>query len=102
MVADTLAERVAGLRDRETAEPYDGMLFVFGGPTTAAFTMSGVTAPLDIAFYDATGTPVSRSSMAPCAKAEAECPVYRADGEFDYAVETRPGELPAGALGACT
>lgn len=101
VVADTLAERVAGLRDRETAAPYDGMIFVFDGPTTTNFTMAGVTAPLDIAFYDGDGRPVSHTSMEPCAKAESECPVYRADGEFVFAVETRPGELPSGALGTC-
>lgn len=101
VVADTVDERVIGLRGRETAEPYDGMLFVFDAPTSTPFTMAGVTAGLDIAFYDGDGTPVSRTSMKPCPKAEAECPAYRADGEFVFAVETRPGELPSGALTTC-
>ena len=48
-VADTLDERVAGLRDRTDLGPYDGMLFVFQGPSNSGFTMSGVTVPLDIA-----------------------------------------------------
>ena len=101
VVADAEAERVAGLRGRETAEPYDGMVFVFDGPTTTAFTMSGVVDPIQIAFYDGDGRPVSRHLMAPCPKADASCPVYAADGLFVYAVETRPGELPTGALSSC-
>src|SRR5437660_1294153 len=65
-VADSLGERVAGLRNRTELGPYDGMLFVFPTPTDTAFTMSGVTAPLEIGFYGADGTPVSRLLMKPC------------------------------------
>ncbi|MFI5047562.1 MAG: DUF192 domain-containing protein [Acidimicrobiia bacterium] len=101
VVADDLAERAAGLRNREAVAPYDGMLFVFDAPTTATFTMSGVSAPLDIGFYDGDGTPVSRTRMQPCAKAAQDCPVYRADGPFVFAVETRPGGLAHGALARC-
>jgi len=101
VVADDEPERVAGLRGRETAEPYDGMVFVFDSPTTTAFTMSGVVDPIQIAFYDGDGRPVSRSRMAPCPKADASCPVYEAGGKFVYAVETRPGALPTGALSSC-
>ena len=102
VVADAEAERVAGLRGRETAAPYDGMVFVFDGPTTTAFTMSGVVDPIQIAFYDGDGRPVSRRLMTPCPKADASCPVYEADAQFAYAVETRPGALPTGALSSCT
>jgi uncharacterized membrane protein (UPF0127 family) len=101
VVADALAERVAGLRGRTELDPYDGMLFVFGGPTTSAFTMSGVSAPLDIGFYDGDGRPVSRLRMEPCDEAEAECPSYLADGPFEYALETEVGELESGALTNC-
>ena len=45
-VADSLAERVAGLRHHADLGPYDGMLFVFSGPTETPFTMAGVTVPL--------------------------------------------------------
>ena len=50
------------------------------------------------AFYDGAGRPVSRTSMEPCAKAESDCPAYRADGAFVFAVETRPGGLAVGRL----
>jgi hypothetical protein len=101
-VADSLSERVAGLRDRTDLAPYDGMLFVFPGPSEAGFTMSGVTAPLDIGFYEADGRVRSHRRMAPCPdKVESQCPVYRADGPYQYAVETLEGQLPSGPLGPC-
>jgi uncharacterized membrane protein (UPF0127 family) len=101
VVADDQRERVEGLRGRRDTGPYDGMLFVFDEPTTAAFTMSGVPVPLDIGFYDAGGAPVSRRRMEPCPRSEADCPVYRAEGEFAFALETEAGGLADGALGAC-
>ena len=103
VVADSQDERVAGLRDH-TADlgPYDGMLFVFQGPTESAFTMSGVEAPLDIAFFEQDGARNSTRAMEPCpVKAERECPAYRADGPYVFAVETKAGELPSGPITAC-
>jgi uncharacterized membrane protein (UPF0127 family) len=103
VVADSQEERVAGLRDH-TADlgPYDGMLFVFLGPSESAFTMSGVTDPLDIAFFDQDGARNSTRAMKPCPeKAETECPVYRADGPYLFAVETKAGQLPSGPITAC-
>jgi len=102
-VADSQAERVAGLRDHTDLSPYDGMLFVFQGPSSAAFTMAGVTDPLDIAFFDGDGARNSTRAMKACpVKAENDCPIYRADGPYVYAVETRKGELPAGPITACS
>ena len=102
VVADTLDERIAGLRQRSDVGDYDGMLFVFDGATNTAFTMSTVPVPLDIGFYDASGRLVSDELMRPCAKAEAECPVYRADAPFVYALETLKGKLPSGSLSGCS
>jgi uncharacterized membrane protein (UPF0127 family) len=102
-VADSLDERVEGLRGRSDLGPYDGMLFVFQGPSTANFTMSGVPVPLEIGFYGSNGARNSSQLMKPCAKAEPECPVYRAGGgEYEYALETLKGGLPNGALAACS
>ena len=57
VVADTQEERVAGLRDHTSdLGPYDGMLFVFDGPTGSRFTMSDVNDPLDIAFFAQDGS----------------------------------------------
>jgi uncharacterized membrane protein (UPF0127 family) len=104
VVADTTDERVAGLRGHAAdLGPYDGMLFVFQGPTEAAFTMSDVNDPLDIAFFDQDGSRNSTRVMKPCPeKAESECPVYRADGQYVFAVETKPGHLPSGPITACS
>jgi uncharacterized membrane protein (UPF0127 family) len=102
-VADSLAERVAGLRDHTDLGTYDGMLFVFPGPTETAFTMAGVTVPLEIGFYAPDGSRRDALLMRPCPhKAESECPAYRADGQFLYAVETLKGGLPAGPVTACS
>jgi hypothetical protein len=63
--------------------------------------MSGVTEPLDIAWYDATGEPVSRAAMEPCPEDGPDCPLYHADGPYRFALETFRGELPSGGLGSC-
>jgi uncharacterized membrane protein (UPF0127 family) len=102
-VADSLDERVAGLRGHTDLGPYDGMLFVFQGPTDVGFTMSGVTVPLEIAWYRSDGSRDSGTLMPPCPdKAEAECPVYQAKGPYEYAVETLQGQLPSGPATACS
>jgi uncharacterized membrane protein (UPF0127 family) len=101
VVADTERERVEGLRTRADLGPYDGMLFVFPGPSDDAFTMSTVPVDLSIAFFRGDGTRDSTRLMRACPHAEAECPVYRSTGPYVYALETLRGGLPAGALGTC-
>jgi uncharacterized membrane protein (UPF0127 family) len=101
VIADDEAERVQGLRRRDSLGAYDGMLFVYAQPSNATFTMSTVPVPLDIGFYRASGAPVSRRRMTPCPRVDAECPDYTADAPFVYAVETLRGQLPSGALTMC-
>ncbi len=104
VVADSEDERVAGLRDNTSdLGPYDGMLFVFQGPTESRFTMAGVDDPLDIGFFDEDGNRNATRAMKPCPeKAENACPVYAADGQYAFAVETKKGQLPSGPITACT
>jgi uncharacterized membrane protein (UPF0127 family) len=104
VVADSLDERVAGLRGNSAdLGPYDGMVFVFPASSQVGFTMAGVKDPLDIAFFDRDGVRTSTREMKPCPdKAETECPAYRADEPFVYALETKPGRLPTGPLTACS
>jgi uncharacterized membrane protein (UPF0127 family) len=101
VVADSDAERVAGLRGRSDLGSYDAMLFVFERPERARFTMSGVPVDLEIGFYDARGHPAGHRHMTPCPHAETECPTYGVDSELLYAVETLGGRLPAGSLARC-
>ena len=98
VVADSLAERVQGLRGRPDPAPYAGMLFVFPADTTVAFTMAGVPDVLDVAFFDARGRRVDQLRMKPCAGTDATCPVYEADGAYRYTLETAPGAMPTGRL----
>ena len=100
-VADTEAERGQGLRGVRELGPYDGMLFVNASDATSAYTMSGVTVPLDIAWFSRTGEPAGRAEMEPCPEGGPDCPLYSADGPYRFAVETLAGGLPSGALGSC-
>lgn len=98
VVADSLAERVQGLRGRSDAAPYAGMLFVFPEDSTVAFTMSGVPEPLQIAFFDERGRRVDTLRMEPCFGTDARCPVYESSKPYRYTLETAPGEMPTGRL----
>ena len=102
VVADEVEERVDGLRGRTELGAYDGMLFVFDSPSNSSFTMSGVTTPLDIGWYAASGQPAGRAEMEPCPSRASDCPAYSAGSPYRFAVETLGDDLPAGALGACS
>src|SRR5688572_11200448 len=103
VVADSEAERGQGLRGHdEGPRPFQGMLFVNESDVTSAYTMSGVTHPLDIGWYDADGEPVDRAELEPCPEGGPDCPLYRAEGPYRFALETSRGERPSGGLGDCT
>jgi len=97
VVADTADERASGLRDRTDPSPYDGMLFVQSADSENAFTMSGVSEPLDLAFYATDGTRIGGHEMAPCPDGR-DCETYGSERPWRYALETPPGELPDGSL----
>ena len=102
LVAADERTRTAGLRGRATTAPYVGMLFAFPTDTTAGFTMSGVSVPLEITWYGADGRSVDRARMEPCPEgSDAECPVYGSDRPFRYALEQVAPNGPAGALSPC-
>lgn len=102
VVADSEAERGQGLRGRdEGPRPYDGMLFVNQSDVTSAYTMSGVTEPLDIGWYTYEGEPVGRAELEPCPEGGPDCPLYSADRAYRFAIETARGEFPSGGLGDC-
>jgi uncharacterized membrane protein (UPF0127 family) len=89
-VADTYEERGRGLVNVSDLEDLDGMLYVWAEPTSTSFWPKDTILPLDIAFFAKDRTWVDDFVMAPCDTAD--CPLYRAAGEFMYAVEVpNPG-----------
>jgi uncharacterized membrane protein (UPF0127 family) len=101
VLADTPAERTDGLRGVDDLGPYAGMLFVEDGDSTGAFTMAGVDRPLAVTWFAGDGSRLDWARMAACPdRGEADCPVYRSDRAYRYALET-PGSSPAGAIAPC-
>jgi uncharacterized membrane protein (UPF0127 family) len=102
-IANTGALRGAGLRDHADLGPYAGMLFVFDADTKAAFTMAGVTEPLEIAWYSADGNRVDRAHLAPCpGRAQADCPIYSSRDRYRIAFERSGGSAPPPTLTPCS
>jgi uncharacterized membrane protein (UPF0127 family) len=102
VLADTAARRTDGLRGADGLGPYAGMLFVEDGDSRGAFTMAGVDRPLVIAWFAADGSRLDSARMAACPdRSEADCPLYRSDHAYRYALETPAGASPAGSIGAC-
>ncbi|HYH49223.1 MAG TPA: DUF192 domain-containing protein [Acidimicrobiia bacterium] len=110
LVADTKEKRSQGLRNRESIDPYDGMIFEFpdvladGGQmdhTKTRFTMSGVKFPLTIGFYDEAGARVDAVDMEPCSADDGSCPSYGSQADFKAALEVPKGKLPDGPLTGC-
>ena len=101
-VADTPARRERGLRGVDDLRPYAGLLFAQRGDSTAAFTMAGLTHPVDIVWYAAAGFRVGQARMSPCPKTDAsDCPVYRSDHPYRFALETPAGAFGAGPIAPC-
>ncbi len=90
-VADTNEERARGLMGVEQVSPLDGMLFVFDDESVRSFWMKDTLIPLDIAFFDADGLLVTRTSMSTCP--DGDCPGYSSVGPAQYALEAPAGTL---------
>lgn len=96
-VADSEAERVAGLRGRPVPLG-NGMLFRYDGARPVRFTMSGVLEPL-VAVFVRAGSVVSVEQLVPCAGSVDDCPTYGPDEPVDSVVEAAPASLGAAARG---
>jgi hypothetical protein len=92
-VADTPDEREAGLMDRETLDPNDGMAFVWDEPVHTSFWMKDTRIPLSIAFWDEGGEIVAMFDMEPCP--DEPCPSYGPEVAIVGAVEVDRGRLAA-------
>jgi uncharacterized membrane protein (UPF0127 family) len=102
VLADTDARRERGLRGTADLGPYAAMLFVQPGDGDVSFTMSGVHDPLDVAWFASDGTRVDGTRMAPCPTGAAnQCPVYRSEHPYRYALETFPPTSSPNELTPC-
>jgi uncharacterized membrane protein (UPF0127 family) len=90
-VADEPVERTTGLMFITDLDDLDGMVFVYRSDTTVTFHMENTLIPLDIAFFGADGSFVSKTTMEPCEVAD--CPRYRAEGRYRYAIEVPAGDF---------
>lgn len=90
LVADEPGERRHGLMEVEALPPGIGMLFVYEEDHEGGFWMKNTLVPLSIAFVAADGRIVEILEMEPCPSG-AECPSYRPETPYRYAVEVTVG-----------
>jgi len=103
VLADTASRRERGLRGTADLGPYSGMLFAMAGDSRVAFTMSGVSSPLDLAWYSAAGARVGAVRMHPCPRrSAARCPVYGSGVGYRYALEVPAGSAAPVHLVGCS
>jgi len=88
-VADSVKEREQGLMNRTSMDPDTGMLFAFPEPQMLKFWMKNTKLPLDIFFFDDTGSFVSYAAMEPCT--EDPCPTYQSAALSSFALEMNKG-----------
>jgi len=100
-VANTPSRRERGLRGVDDLGPYAGLLFAERGDSTDAFTMAGLAHPLDIVWYGAAGFRVDQARMRPCPKDDGNCPEYRSEHPYRFALETPAGAFAAGPIAPC-
>jgi uncharacterized membrane protein (UPF0127 family) len=89
-------QRERGLMEVSDTElgGYDGMLFEYPREVQSAFWMRNTPMPLSIAYFDETGSMVSRTDMTPC-EDSARCPSYPPGATFKFALEMPQGRFPS-------
>ena len=90
LIAENDEQRGYGLSFRRHLAPDRGMVFLFGGDTTAVFWMQNTLIPLSIAFYDATDTIIDIQDMDPCREGE-PCPTHGPNQTYRGALEVNQG-----------
>lgn len=89
-VADNPGRRSKGLRHVEDFGALSGMLFVFGGPVNAVFTMEDTPTPLDLILLEDDGTVMEILPMDPCGGNDCRFPPTVV---YHYALEVPQGSL---------
>jgi uncharacterized membrane protein (UPF0127 family) len=77
------------------------MLFAQSRDSDTAFTMARVRTPLKITWYSGDGQSVGSTSMRPCRRDTAHCPVYASNRPYRFALETPGGVQAPAQLGPC-
>jgi len=88
-LALTDEQRSRGLQFREFLPRERGMLFIFENEEPRSFWMKDTLIPLDIIFFNGSGSYVSSASMTPCT--EDPCQKYPSAGPAKYALEVVAG-----------
>lgn len=90
-VARTAIDRSTGLMFITELDDLDGMVFVYRADTSTTFHMENTLIPLDVAFFAADGSFVSKTTMTPCLTDD--CPDYESRGRYRYAIEVPAGDF---------
>lgn len=91
-IAETPEQTTAGLMQRDSMPPDEGMLFLFTEPRTTGFWMFRTRIPLDIAFLDPDGRIVEIRQMEPCPSPNPQfCEQYAPAVPYMAALEVNRG-----------
>ncbi len=99
-IAQTPAESERGLMYRTKIPEKQGMYFIYPkplDPKLVGFWMKNTLIPLDIAFFDSSGTIFDITTLQPCVTVN--CPVYSTKAVYAGALEMNAGYFSEVGMG---